>query len=344
MKITKYQKKLVDQLNTDQEKSEKIYRPSSYWSYKCKKASHWIIEEGFNDMRGLNSPILTSIGDNLILDKRNEFGLGVKSKILKNILNLPIINKLYENQLKITKIWLDAYIENANFFYQNNERVKFLLENYELNETTSFGCVKSFEYKGELYSGLYLEQLDILDEVNKEINLKNIKSFFEIGGGFGASVHILLQNFKNIKKIIYLDLAPYIFTATEYLRSFYGNSVKDYLDHKDKEIKFSDNDELEIFCIAPWQISKVKSKIDFFHSAYAFQGMSGEMIKNYSSYMKSLLSPMGGISLSCFTHYNKKVLPIDQIIKISEINFYKKEFPLFCYNNKQNCCLLIHKN
>ncbi len=344
MKITKQQKKLIDQLNIDQEKSDKIYRPSSYWSYKCKKASHWIIEKGFSDMRGLNSPILTSLGDNLILDKRNEFGLGIKSKFLKMISNLPVINRLYENQLKITKVYLESYIKNANFFYQNNERVKFLLENYKLNETTSFDCVKSFEYKGEMYSGYYLEQLDILDEVNKEINLKNIKSFFEIGGGFGASVHILLQNFKNIKKIIYLDLAPYIFTATEYLRSFYGDSVKDYLDHKDKEIEFSDNNELEIFCIAPWQISNVKSKIDYFHSAYAFQGMTDKMIKNYSSHMKSLLNFEGGISLSCFTHYNGKVLPIDEITKTSEINFYKKEFPLFSYNNQQNCCLLIYKN
>ncbi len=343
MKITERQKKLLDLINIDQEKAMPIYKASSYWSYKCKKASHWIVKNGFSDMRGLNSPVLTSIGDNLVLDKRNEFGLGFLSKILKIISYLPIINRLYANQVVVTKNYLNSYIKNAGYFYQNNERVKYLLENYKLKDTTLFGCEKVFEYKGESYSGYYLEQMDVLDEVNKVIDLKNIKSVFEIGGGFGSSIHILLQNFKNIKKIIYLDLAPYIFPATEYLRHFYGDSVKDYLDHKDKEIKFSDNDELEIFCITPWQIKNVKSKIDYFHAVYSFQGMTAEVIKNYSDYMKSLLSLKGGIILTCFSHYNAKTLPIDKIIEVSGINFDKKEFPLFNFNNEQNCCLLVHK-
>ena len=29
------------------------------------------------------------------------------------------------------------------------------------------------------------------------------KSFFEIGGGFGANIHFLVTNFSNIKKILY---------------------------------------------------------------------------------------------------------------------------------------------
>ena len=49
MKITNRQKKLIDSLDSDQNKVDKIYRPGPYWSYKCKKANNWIIKNGFND-------------------------------------------------------------------------------------------------------------------------------------------------------------------------------------------------------------------------------------------------------------------------------------------------------
>jgi len=59
--------------------------------------------------------------------------------------------------------------------------------------------------------------------------------------------------------------------------------------------------------------------------------------------MRSLLSSKGGIVLTCFAHHNAKTLPIDEIVEVSGINFDKKEFPLFNFNNEQNCCLLVHK-
>ena len=68
-----------------------------------------------------------------------------------------------------------------------------------------------------------------IDILSKTFDFKNIKSFFEIGGGFGANIHFLLTNFSNIKKIIYLDVVPNIYVGPEYLKYFYGKSVKDYL-------------------------------------------------------------------------------------------------------------------
>ena len=103
-----------------------------------------------------------------------------------------------------------------------------------------------------------MQACDRLENISKLIDLNKIVSYFEIGGGFGANIHLLLNNFKNIKKIIYLDIVPNLFVGTEYLRRFYGNSVKDYSILKEqKKIKFSKNNELEIFCIPPWKIEDI---------------------------------------------------------------------------------------
>ena len=55
-----------------------------------------------------------------------------------------------------------------------------------------------------------------IDILSNTFNFKNIRSFFEIGGGFGSNIHFLLTNFQNIKKIVYLDTVPNIFVGTEY--------------------------------------------------------------------------------------------------------------------------------
>ena len=45
-----------------------------------------------------------------------------------------------------------------------------------------------------------------INNLSKYFNFKDIKSYFEIGGGFGSNIHFLITNFPNIKKILYLFL------------------------------------------------------------------------------------------------------------------------------------------
>ena len=94
MKLKTQQKKLLLELIKDQENSVNLYKPGPYWSYKCKKAANWMLKYGFDDFRGLNSPVGTSYSDNKILDKRNEFGLGIKSRIANYITRLPLIKNI----------------------------------------------------------------------------------------------------------------------------------------------------------------------------------------------------------------------------------------------------------
>ena len=49
------------------------------------------------------------------------------------------------------------------------------------------------------------------------------------------------------------------------MRYHYKDAVKDYLTTKKLDkISFSGKDELEIFCIPPWEIEKLEIEVDHF--------------------------------------------------------------------------------
>ena len=122
----------------------------------------------------------------------------------------------------MTKSHIEGFIENKSIVYQNNENVKSLLSKYQLKNTTDFGCVQLFKFLDKSYPCHYLDMADRIDKLSSAFDFKHIKSFFEMGGGFGANVQFLVTNFPNIKKILYLDVVPNIYVDTEYLRHHFN--------------------------------------------------------------------------------------------------------------------------
>jgi putative sugar O-methyltransferase len=173
----------------------------------------------------------------------------------------------------------------------NNLRVQELLAKYNFDfDTTRGGCLSFLEYESRNIAHIYLRLLDTLDHVDRKVNLKRKKKCFEIGGGFGVNVHLLVEFF-NIKKIIYLDIVPNLYVGTQYLKSFYGEKVVDFSKSKDKKsIDFEVNNDLEIFCIAPHQIDNVVSEIDFFHNAHSFVEMPKNIVSNYAKKVEAKMA------------------------------------------------------
>ena len=295
---------LLKTLIADEKKiKNKLYKSGPYWKYKNKKTIYQIKKKSLKNFRGLHSGIGTSFSDNLIYDIKNE--LSLKGRILSFFYSIPLLNRIYERQLKITSTHISNFLKLQSIVFEKNERVKYLLEKYTFHETTEFGCVQKFNYNNKEYSCHYLEMANRIDFINKFIDFKNIKKYFEIGGGFGSNIHFLLKNFKNINKIIYLDSVPNIYIGTQYLKKFFGNNVIDYLKTKEtSEIKFSENNELEIICITPWQIEKLNIEIDHFHNAASFVEMPNEVISNYVKYI--FKNKPKTISLVSYDGFNPK--------------------------------------
>ena len=290
-------------INDEKKQNKELYSSGSYWDYKNKKTILEIKKKGLNEFRGLSTGIGTSFADNIVYDIRNE--LNIRGKIVSKIFSFPLINRLYKYQLSNTKNYIDLYLENLSIVYKNNSEVKKLIEKYKFENTTEFGCVYKFQYLKKEYSIHYLKIADRVNKLSEVFNFDNIRSYFEIGGGFGANIHFLITNYPNIKKIIYLDAVPNIFVGTEYLKFHYKNKVKDYLNTRDKnEICFEDNDELEIICIPPWEIEKINTKIDHFHNAASFVEMPKKIVKNYVSYIKKFKTK--DISLISYDEFDLK--------------------------------------
>lgn len=295
---------LLQELIKDEKKCNRtLYSSGPYWSHKNRKALLEIKKKGLKDFRGLTTAIGTSYSDNLILDARNE--LNFKGRFIGKIFSLPILKKIFNEQLKVTKIHINAFILNQSIIYENNKNVQNLISKYKFDNTIDFGCTQLFEYLNKKYSVHYLQMADRIDKLSKSFDFKAIKSFFEIGGGFGANIHFLVTNFYNIKKILYLDTVPNIYVGTSYLKKHFGKNVKDYLELKNlSKVCFSKNNKLEILCIPPWLIEKVDAEIDHFHNAASFVEMPKIAIKNYIKFTKKF--KIKEISLISYDNFDSK--------------------------------------
>ena len=139
MQLKIQQKELLLELIKDQENSTNLYKPSYWWSYKCKKAVNWIFKYGFDDFRGINNPIGSGYTDGRRIDNRNFFALGLKGKIISKISRLPLIKEIFDSQVKITSGYIN-YINNLrNHIYCKSDRVRYLLKNYIVKDTANFG-------------------------------------------------------------------------------------------------------------------------------------------------------------------------------------------------------------
>ena len=277
---------LIDELIKDEKKNNKsLYSSGPYWDYKNSRAILEIKKKGIQNFRGLTAGIGTSFSDNEVLDVRNEYN--IKGRIIGKIFSLPLLNIIFNSQLKLTKSYIKSFLLNKSIVYENDRNVHDLLKKYKFENTTEFGCVSLFKYLNKEYSCHYLEMADRINKLSKQFNFNDISSLFEIGGGFGANVHFLITNFPNIKKILYLDVVPNIYVGTQYLKRFYKDNIKDYSDLKNLDtISFSRNNELEILCIPPWLIEKVEANIDHFHNAASFVEMPKKIVENYVKFIR----------------------------------------------------------
>lgn len=334
--------KLLNQLLLDEQKfNQKLYSAGPYWKDKSKRAVLEIKKSGLSNFRGLYSNIGASYADNEVLDVRVLYFLGLE-RFYTFLINIFPIKKIFELQLNTTTKFFYDYLNLKQENYKNNSRVKYLLNKYKLEDTVEFGCMNKFLFNNKEYSFHHLNLLSEHDYLTKFINYNKVDSVFEIGGGFGLNTQILLQNYPNIKKILYLDIVPNLYVGSEYLRKFYKKAVIDYSVTKNySKIKFSKNDNLEIICIAPWQIEKVDCKIDYFHNSHSFIEMTEDIISNYIKYIKKFITHESQLALTTYTANTSRHLDIIKIINKTfkykfnhfrqEVLLSNREIHFFCY-------------
>ncbi len=319
---------LLDLMVSDANKVDEIYKPGPYWMNKTKSAVNELKKFGLSEFRGSVNCAGTSFSDNAIVDRRGSYNFGITRSILAKIYrDVYPFNQIFDSQVSLTTQYYNSMIKYQSDFLKKNDRVKSLLKKYVIPEdTTKGGCLSSCDFEGKKISHHYLQLLSTLDHVLQNINVKSKRSFFEIGGGFGTNTHLLIENVPSIKKVIYLDITPNLYIGTQYLKSFFGRSVIDYRQSKNMDtITFSNNDELEIFCIMPSQIELIDADIDLFHNAHSFVEMPKTVVQNYAKNIERILSKTNGsISLISYDNFDlNTTFHPDELISFFSCSFEK---------------------
>jgi len=336
--------KLLDALISDQKSAADIYKPASYWWKKSISATREIRKNGLENFRSSTdiNTAATSYGDNTVIDARRI----VETTSIQNKLGLAILNhtplkRLFDFQVNITRNFLKSTLalEKNKLEMSNPERLAELTQNYKIENSINFGCDRISAFKNKEYSTYYLQILDLLDLMERNSTLKGLHSFLEVGPGFGANIHLIEQNFPELRKFIVIDIVPNIWIVTEYLRNLYGESVKDYLATKEmKEIKFKDDTSLEIFILPPWQIEKILSPIDCFWNSNSFVEMSPRIVTNYAEKFSKIRTKGTAYNFTSYDRFDlKTTFQPDQIPKLfPDVEFKKLKHPSLMDAEREN--------
>jgi putative sugar O-methyltransferase len=322
---------LLDLMMRDEEKQKPIYRAGPFWRAMAESVCAQIKRVGIGDFRGSSSTIGWGFCDNVYQDVRIKYSPrkpGVLDRLLSCTPIFRHLNANFEEQLSLTRTYETWAREAAYGKILRNPRTQYLLEKYSLADTVRFGCLDRLEINRAPVSRHYLKLLDQHDRSAQHLDFTKVRIAFEIGGGFGINTHIWLQNYPNIRKFLYLDIAPNLYVGTQYLKSLYGSVVRDYRETRSlRKISFENNESLEIITIAPWQIECTETQIDLFMNAHSFAEIPEDSVANYAAFASQFMHQDSQISLS--TYYSPEGSPVLTADKLPTFfpgrNFTKSE-------------------
>jgi putative sugar O-methyltransferase len=267
----------------DAARQKALYRPGPYWLRKSMNASHQIRRQGIGDFRGASSSIGLSFTDSVHVDVRHDLCGGLRSALRFLLSSVFPFNRVFDDQVWLTRSHAAEARRLRTGMLGASPRVRELVKRYAIPPSLLGGCKNYLELDGQQIAILYLGVFHHHDMLAADCRFGDVASLLEIGGGFGAHVHCLIENYPKLRKIAYLDIPPNLYVGTQYLRAFYGSAVIDYGQTRElREIRFSDNDKLEILAIAPWQIERLRLSIDLFYNQQSFVEMPAEVVSNYA--------------------------------------------------------------
>jgi len=266
------------------------YAPGPYWAGTAAAAVREIKRHGIGDFRGYTSGVGTSFADHALVDVRLQMDRHPRGRALQLVLQKVWPFSMVMNaQIALTRSWLLRALSLDAQCLRNSSETQALIARYSMPESRLGGCVLTVEIEGQEIAFRYLEMLQRIDRANQLVPIVGVRSLFEIGGGFGANVHLMVENFPHLRKIVYLDIPPNLYVGTCYLRTLYGDAVRDFSTTQSLDrIVFEDDDSLEIIAIAPWQIEDLDVEVDLFWNGDSFVEMPRNVVANYAARVLAL--------------------------------------------------------
>lgn len=281
----------------DERMQSALYRPGPYWAGYQRRVERALRRFGVREFR-----------------RRPEIGKGYSDTVRKNpaelwleqgklrhavkllVAMLPPVRGMLADAQRIARLHRDDARRVRDRYYQSalGPWLEKVTAREPMPDTTVGGSEDLVTINGQDLARIYVSFLIRMETFAQDVAFGSARTAMEIGGGFGAWVHLLLSRYPNVRKVAYIDIPPMIYVGTQYLRHFYGDSVVDYRQTRTRErIAFKSNDALEILCLCPWQIESLDASIDVFWNSASFREMPPDIIRNYARHVDRLLGPAG---------------------------------------------------
>jgi putative sugar O-methyltransferase len=263
---------------------DRLYQPSCFWLDVSKNIIIDLEKHGFDAFRSLNFPLWNFVptygfpGNSLSESMMNE---------LSTIINQPSIS---DKQ----RAYLDQFISgysSALADYRTFSAIEYRNHEYPnlmcFSESNIGAPKEHFEIENKFYSRSSLNYLMGLAFLKQHIDLKDVSTILEIGGGFGTLGEIIHKTMQNTN-YINIDIPPTICCASYYLSNIVGKDrFTDYEDVANRA-EISLNELKEISVLPSWTIENLKGKVDLFVNYISFQEMEHDIVQNYLIHVKRL--------------------------------------------------------
>lgn len=283
-------KKITDDLillKTMIKDQSKKYKVDPFWSnyeyLTISKIKHLNLEKFLqftNSFGGITSIRYSFLGNYFI---RFYFGILSKfKKYLKIDLSFPYIFK--------TLNLFNYKVDDPKLSRKNLSKLIFKLINtlpgaeklLEINDDLVWSPVDVLELREKKYSFKFIDYFCDFLIVNKFSDFNESKFFLEIGGGYGGFTEVVKKINPNIK-IIYVDIAPQLYVAEQYLKSIFSGKVGSYTETKEmKTINRDSFKNYDIIIVPAWDVKKIEDNlIDIFYNSNSFQEMQKNTVDDY---------------------------------------------------------------
>jgi len=160
------------------------------------------------------------------------------------------------------------------------------------------GSPKFFVENGSVGSTSFTENMmstvRLIELVDKHLENHEKINILEIGAGWGAVMHQLMQYYGDrINKVAICDLHENLFISSVYLQSIFPDREVSFIPRQESKTA---NDNSLTFC-PPNNIQNMNIKYDLVYNMISFQEMSVDVIHNYMAYIKEHLAE-GGVFYS----------------------------------------------
>ena len=269
---------ILDQVKSDYQNQNELYRPASFWENSAKKLVEVIVRDGLKEFR--NDELMCQF----FVPK---YGVPTNSFDVETVNEIESF--LGENGTKKQKLAMKEFL-SGYFHALSDYRVFLAADRKEImpNLASFSECkwgkpIEQYEFDGKFYSRSSLNYLLGLCLLKRHLKPEDkIETIVEIGGGFGTLGEIL--SYTKATKYIDLDISPTSFVAHQYLEHVYGiNNINEY-NQKWDVIEIEKLRRCSV--LHSWQVEQLEGKIDLFVNFISFQEMELNIIQNYLNQIK----------------------------------------------------------